>query len=86
MRAVNEMFHIDGERLVKTSNGQPIPDDEPVFILRGRDAVAADAIEYYSSLCHVAGTPQDRTDALDAVARRFRAYHIKKIPGSTHGA
>jgi hypothetical protein len=85
MRKLNDMFHLEGERLVKTSNGQFVPDDEPLFILRGRDAVAADAIEYYISLCHIAGTPEDRLSALDAVVAQFKAYASKKVPGSTHG-
>ena len=85
MRKLNEMFHLEGERLVKTSNGQFVPDDEPIFILRGRDAIAVEALEYYTSLCHVAGVPEDRLTALDNVVDRFRAYTNTKVPGSTHG-
>ena len=86
---INDMFHTDEiGRLVKSSNDQPIPPDEPVFILRGRDSQAAEAIEFYISLCNIAGTPEDRLTAMDDVVAKFKAYresHAVKIPGSTHG-
>lgn len=88
MRQLNEMFHLEGERLVKTSNGQFVPEDEPLFILRARDMNATDAIEYYISLCDISGTPADRLAAMDEVVAKFKAYrktHDTKVPGSTHG-
>ena len=89
MRAVNEMFHIDGERLVKTSNGQPVPDDEPMFILRARDQNSLRTLDLYIRLCVEEGTPQDRIDALRRVRTRFEQFvrtRQTKVPGSTHGA
>jgi hypothetical protein len=88
MRKLNDMFHIEGERLVKTSNGQFVPEDEPLFILRGRDALAADAISHYIRNCTVAGTPPDRIQQLRAVLAKFDNYarNERKIPGVTHGA
>lgn len=38
-------------RIVNRSTGKPIPDDEPVFILRAKDPHAARAIQYYIDLC-----------------------------------
>lgn len=38
-------------RLVNRASGKPIPDDEPVFILRGQDRLAEHAIESYCELC-----------------------------------
>lgn len=38
-------------RIVNRSTGKPIPDDEPVFILRAKDAHAARAIQAYIDLC-----------------------------------
>lgn len=38
-------------RIVNRSTGVAIPDDEPVFILRAKDANAARAIQYYLDLC-----------------------------------
>lgn len=89
MKKINDMFHIDGEQLIKTSNGQPIPDDEPIFILRGRDNLASATLAIYYTLCDASGdVPVDRLQQLDEVLTRFRNYrdtHATKIPGSTHG-
>ncbi len=37
-------------RLVNRATGKPIPDDEPVFVLRAQDALALPALEAYVSL------------------------------------
>lgn len=45
-RQINHMFHVDENyRLVKTSNDQAVPDNEPVIIIRGRDRLALPAFE-----------------------------------------
>jgi hypothetical protein len=88
VRQLNEMFHIEGERLVKTSNGEAIPDDEPVFILRGRDCLASWTIRRYIDACEGSGVPEDRLEALRKVKMKFSHYaieHSTKTPGSTHG-
>lgn len=85
---LNEMFHIANGRLVKTSNDEPVPDDEPVFILRGRDACACAALTSYINECQESGTPADRLESLGYVLERFRSYAVQrgtKIPGVTHG-
>jgi len=38
-------------RLVNRSSGVPIPDDEPVFVLRAKDRNAAKALEAYMQSC-----------------------------------
>lgn len=43
-------FHIEDGKLIKTSNGQAIPDDEPVVILRGRDHLALPMLRIYRIL------------------------------------
>lgn len=88
MRKLNDMFHIDGEQLVKTSNGQPVPDDEPIFILRGRDSLASWTINKYIDACKDSGVPEDRLEALYQVLGKFSRFAIKqstKLPGVTHG-
>lgn len=89
MKKVNEMFHIEDEQLVKTSNGQPVPEDEPIFILRGRDALSYDTILAYIHLCENADPPVpfDRLDQLRKVAYSFFIFpsNRQKTPGSTHG-
>lgn len=90
MRKLNEMFHIEGEQLIKTSNGQPVPEDEPLFILRGRDAQAFATIVHYRDLCESQGTPKQRVTDLDAVIEKFLRFRNAnrermKTPGVTLG-
>lgn len=79
----------DGQ-IVKRTTGEPIPDDEPIFILRGRDRLAFHAISAYKNLAH-----DDRcsdyhmkgiAEALTAFAK-FKAEHEDRMkqPGVTLG-
>lgn len=84
------MFHIEGEQLIKTSNNQPIPDDEPVFIIRGRDKLALAIIGYYMGLSETLGSPEQRLSELNKVLVKFQSYadaHSEKmkVPGITLG-
>jgi hypothetical protein len=88
MRKLNDMYHLEGEQLVKTSNNQIVPEDEPLFILRGRDSLAALGIMTYRRECMELGVPEDRIKQLDQVILKFQAYaknHTVKLPGITHG-
>jgi hypothetical protein len=90
MMKINDMFHTDEiGRLVKSPNDQPIPPDEPVFILRARDALAYETILTYVHLCESADppVPQDRIAQLRIVAEQFFKFpgNRLKTPGSTHG-
>lgn len=42
-------YKIENGRLVNRQSNEPIPDDEPVFILRARDNIAVIALDYYLS-------------------------------------
>ena len=44
-------FEIRGNQLVKKSNGEVIPEDEPVFVFRARDYLAMPTLLYYQQLC-----------------------------------
>jgi hypothetical protein len=50
MRERKYTINEDG-RLVKKSTGRPIPDDEPLFILRGKDRNALPTLMAYAFLC-----------------------------------
>ena len=92
MRKLNEMFHVDDEGyLVKTSNGERVPEEEPVFILRGRDLLAVQTIHHYAGL--MIGQDGDigqRMFELGRVLGEFlkfsKDYPLRmKAPGSTQG-
>lgn len=91
MRKLNEMFSVDDQGyLVKTSNGERVPDDEPIFILRARDSCAYAAIRVYVDEMYEAGAPLDRIKAVQEVSKKFEQFGVEhqdrvKIPGVTHG-
>lgn len=43
-------YKIENNRIINRQDGEPIPEDEPIFILRARDIHAAGAIAYYGRL------------------------------------
>ncbi len=45
-----------------------IGEDEPVFVIRGRDVLALPAIESYSLMAEEAGVDTDILDGLDAAS------------------
>lgn len=57
-----------------------IPDDEPVFILRGQDLLAASTIRYWCKLHELHdGAPEKREQAYD-VAAEMMNWGRKKLP------
>lgn len=45
-------YGIKDNRLYNRSSGEVIPDDEPVFIFRAKDALALEALKRYINLFH----------------------------------
>jgi hypothetical protein len=56
-----------------------IPDDEPVFLLRGQDALACKTVMFYASLCQSHQAPEIAAKAL-AHAERMAAWPTQKLP------
>ena len=54
-----------------------IPDDEPVFVLRAQDALAADTIRYYMKRRTISGCT---TLAVEAALRNMNAWPVRKMP------
>lgn len=91
MRKINEMFHVDDEGfLVKTSNGERVLLDEPVFILRGRDRLAVVALNSYVNEMGECGCDWERINAVGKVIQEFYKFAMlnpdrMKFPGVTKG-
>lgn len=91
LHTLNNMFHVDFEgHLVKSSNGQRVPDDEPVVILRGRDRLALRTLEYYEKLAEEDGCTQWFLEKLDPPIQAFAKFadeHPERMkqPGITRG-
>ncbi len=90
MRKLNDRFSIHNEELIKTSNGQAIPPEEPIFILRGRDRLAAQTLVQYRMLCEMDGCNQEHLDDIHKAILEFeqfsRQYYDRmKQPNITKG-
>ena len=90
MNKVNSRFHIENGRLIKTSNGEPIPQEEPVIILRGRDHLALPLMEHYREMCVKDGCNDYFLEEVDKSIEEFRQFKIQyynrmKQPGVTKG-
>jgi hypothetical protein len=75
--------------LFKTANNQPIPDDEPVILFRGRDRLAAPMLRHYREQCVSDGATDYQIASMDEMISRFEQYAqtsaTMKQPGITKG-
>ena len=63
---IERKYKIENNRLVRRSDGVPIPDDEPLFIFRGQDRNALPILLAYQIICrdinHIAGVVKSIKD------------------------
>lgn len=55
-------------------------DEEPVFVLRAQDLLAADLVELWAIRAKSAGTDLDKVNEAYACAEEMRAWPDKKVP------
>lgn len=53
---------------------------EPIFVIRGRDAVAGDTVRAWADLAHRAGAPAEALELALQQADRLDAWPVKKAP------
>jgi hypothetical protein len=86
---IDDKHHIANNKIIKTSNGQPIPDDEPRMLFRGRDRLAVPLIKYYRELCIADGCNEHQIAAVDIMIEEFNKFArtsvTMKQPGITRG-
>jgi hypothetical protein len=90
MRLIDKKFHIESEQIVKTSNGEAVPEDEPLFLLRARDRLAAPLLHVYGLMSIKDGCTAYHMDLLRVLVEEFEAFvreHPERMkqPGSTMG-
>ena len=75
--------------IVKSSNNQPIPDDEPRILFRGRDKLALPMLYFYQDLCIKDGCTTFQMESMNVMLvefERFKSYSLTmKQPGITKG-
>lgn len=67
----------DYDHAVKLATLDP---GEPLFVLRGRDAVAGDTVRAWAGLAHRAGAPDEAVELALQQADRIDAWPLKKAP------
>ena len=90
VRKIDEKHHVEGDQIIKTTNGQPIPEDEPTILFRGRDHLALPMLTYYRHLCVQDGCTEYQLASMDTMINRFEQFakeHSEKMkqPGVTRG-
>lgn len=55
-------------------------DDEPVFILRAQDSLAADLVELWSIRANSVGCTWDKVREAKELAEEMRNWHTRKNP------
>ena len=90
MRRIDGKFHIDGERIVKTSNGDEVPADEPLILIRARDYLALPLLCYYADLSREDGCNDFHMNGIAKVIEEFQRFETEhpermKQPGITRG-
>lgn len=74
----------DYDAIQDTSGKLGIPDDEPVFILRGQDKLAADTVRHWAILARDNGVSDDIIQMAREHAARMDAWPKKKTPDLPH--
>lgn len=76
--------------IVKSTNDEPIPDDEPRMLWRARDDKFLRMLAYYRNLCMDEGATEYQLQSIDKNEAEFVEWqkanpHKMKKPGSTSG-
>lgn len=72
----------DSIAIVNRDSHKPIPDDEPLFLLRAKDIRALYALVGYKTACKIGGCDTSHLDGIDrAIAQfqKFRAFNPERI-------
>lgn len=74
--------------IFKRSTTEEIPEDEPLFLLRARDPLAAQAIRMYAVACRAASCTPGQVASCETIAKQFDEWlashpEKSKMPGST---
>lgn len=90
MRTVDGKYFLEGDKIIKGTNGQEIPRDEPLFLLRARDHLAVALLWEYRRLATSDGCTQYHIDGIDTCIEKFAQFALNfpermKQPGITLG-
>lgn len=89
-RKIGNRFEIRDNQIVKISNGEILPADEPLFLIRARDQLALPALREYRDLMVADGCNDYIMDLMDEMISKFEEFTFDnpdkmKQPGITRG-
>ena len=91
MRKLDGKFHLEGEKIIKTSNGEELDlEREPVILIRARDRLALPLLRIYRELSLVDNCNQYHLQGISKCITKFANFIINnpdkiKQPGITKG-
>lgn len=89
VRPIGNRFHCHGD-IIKNSNGEVLPVEEPLFLIRARDYLAIPMLERYRKVCQEDGGNEYIDTLFDEIIKEFVRFAVEnptkmKQPGSTRG-
>jgi hypothetical protein len=89
-KKIDEKHHInDLYQIIKSSNGEAIPEDEPVILFRGRDKLSLPTLKHYRELCVEDECTEYQLKVVDVMIEKFEKFSetssTMKQPGITEG-
>jgi len=90
VKVIDPKYHIEGEKIIKTSNGEEVPDDEPMILFRARDNLAVDMLKTYLQISIEAGCTDHQILGVTERISEFERFAYEnpermKQPGCTRG-
>lgn len=88
MRRIDDKHCVDGDRILKMSTGEEIPETEPTILFRGRDRLALPMLYFYRAQCAEEGATDHQLASMDRMIVSFEVYakdNPVKQPGITEG-
>jgi hypothetical protein len=90
VRPIDTKFAVMGDEIIKTTNGEVLPLEEPLFLMRARDWLAIPALRKYRELAVADGCNDYLLEGIDENIRKFTEFQTKypermKQPGITRG-
>ena len=90
MKVIDPKYHIEGEKIIKTSNGEEVPDNEPMILFRARDNLAVDMLKTYLQISIEEGCTDHQILGVTERISEFERFAYKnpermKQPGCTRG-
>jgi len=90
VKVIDPKYHIEGEKIINTSNGEEVPDDEPMILFRARDNLAVNMLKTYWQISIEAGCTDHHISGVAERISQFERFAYEnpermKQPGRTLG-